>query len=129
MRRGLALIYRQELIQDITLFTSALKAQFYDKLFSNLDLSDFPKSTAKTCRNSYSKRALLCAFIALRTEAERYNSRFKATDQERLWVCDFNAAQNLGTIVHIALLAVASTSVKFKAGFSVRLLKAAKRLA
>ena len=64
----MAVIYRQEILQDITFFTSAPKAQFYDKLFLNLDLSDFPESTAKTGRNGFSKRALLCAFIVMKCE-------------------------------------------------------------
>ena len=68
IRKGLALIYRQEIIQDITLFTSAPKAQFYDRLFNSLDLSNFPESTAKTGRNGYSKRTLLCAFIVMKCE-------------------------------------------------------------
>lgn len=64
----MAVIYRQEILQDITLFTSAPKAQFYDKLFENLDLSDFPEYAAKTGRNGFSKRALLCAFIVMKCE-------------------------------------------------------------
>lgn len=64
----MAVIYRQEILQDITFFTSAPKAQFYDKLFLNLDLSEFPESTAKTGRNGFSKRALLCAFIVMKCE-------------------------------------------------------------
>ena len=64
----LALIYRQEIIQDITLFTSVPKAQFYDLLFESLDFSDFPESTAKTGRNGYSKRLLLRAFIVMKCE-------------------------------------------------------------
>jgi IS5 family transposase len=64
----LAVIYRQEILQDITFFTSAPKAQFYDKLFLNLDLSEFPEYTAKTGRNGFSKRALLCAFIVMKCE-------------------------------------------------------------
>ena len=67
-RKGLAVIYRQEIIQDISFFTSAPKASFYDKLFLNLDLSDFPESTAKTGRPGYSKRNLLCAFIVMKCE-------------------------------------------------------------
>lgn len=66
--KGVGCIYRQEILQDITFFTSAPKAQFYDKLFLNLDLSDFPESTAKTGRNGFSKRALLCAFIVMKCE-------------------------------------------------------------
>lgn len=68
IRKGLAVIYRQEIIQDITFFTAAPKAVFYDKLFLNLDLSDFPDYPAKTGRNGYSKRALLCAFIVMKCE-------------------------------------------------------------
>ncbi len=68
----MAVIYRQEILQDITLFTSAPKAQFYDKLFLNLDLSDFPESTAKTGRKGFSKRALLRAFIVMKCECFSY---------------------------------------------------------
>ena len=67
-RRELAVIYRQEILQDIAFFTSAPKANFYDKLFINLDLSDFPDYTARTGRKGYSKRALLCAFIVMKCE-------------------------------------------------------------
>ena len=66
---------------------------------------------------------------ALRTESERYNARFKQTGQERLWVRSFNAAQNLNTIAHIALLAVAFTALSFNSNASVRCLKSAKRFA
>ena len=38
-RKGLAAIYRQEIIQDVTLFTSQSAAMFYDKLFSSLDFT------------------------------------------------------------------------------------------
>lgn len=66
---------------------------------------------------------------ALRTEAERYNARFKATNQERLWVHSINAAKNLNTIAHIALLAVAYAAVVTKSKTSYRSLKRAKRAA
>lgn len=66
---------------------------------------------------------------SLRTEAERYNSRFKATKQERLWVRSKNAAQNLNTIAHIALLAVAYAAVVTKSKASYRSLKSVKRTA
>lgn len=59
-------------MQDITLFTSAPKAQFYDKLFLNLDLSEFPEFTAKTGRTGFSKRALLRAFIVMKCECFSY---------------------------------------------------------
>lgn len=70
----MAVIYRQEIIQDITFFTSAPKVQFYDKLFINLDLSEFPESTTKTGRNGFSKKALLCAFIVMKCECFSCNT-------------------------------------------------------
>lgn len=66
---------------------------------------------------------------AIRTEAERYNSRFKQTGQKRLWVHGFNAAQNLNSVAHIALLAVALASVVTKSDCSYRCLKFLKRIA
>lgn len=47
---------------------------------------------------------------ALRTECERYNSRFKDTSQERLWVRNRKSAENLNTIAHIAMLAIATAA-------------------
>ena len=66
---------------------------------------------------------------SLRTEAERYNARFKQTGQERLWVHSENAAKNLNTIAHIALLAVAYAAFITNSNYSVRCLKSAKRIA
>ena len=48
---------------------------------------------------------------ALRTECERYNSRFKSTGQERLWVRSGASAANLNTLAHISALAVALAAV------------------
>lgn len=66
---------------------------------------------------------------SLRTEAERYNARFKQTGQERLWVHSENAVTNLNTIAHIALLAVAYAAFITNSNYSVRRLKSAKRIA
>ena len=57
---------------------------------------------------------------AMRTEAERYNSRFKSTGQERLWIHSINAARNLNTVAHIALLAIAIAAVITKSEISYR---------
>ncbi len=51
------------------------------------------------------------SLYSLRTECERYNSRFKSTGQERLWVCNKFSAANLNTISHISLLAIAIAAV------------------
>ena len=48
---------------------------------------------------------------ALRTECERYNSRFKASGQERLWVRNGASAANLNTLAHISALAIALAAV------------------
>lgn len=66
---------------------------------------------------------------SLRTEAERYNSRFKMTGQERLWVHGINAARNLNSIAHISLLAVALAAIITKSKSSYRSLKSCKRTA
>ena len=58
-------------------------------------------------------RSCLCfkRTYALRTECERYNSRFKASGQERLWVRNGASAANLNTLAHISALAVALAAV------------------
>ncbi len=66
---------------------------------------------------------------ALRTECERYNSRFKSTGQERLWVRNGNSAENLNTIAHISLLAIALTAVVTHSELSFRCIKSQKRIA
>ena len=70
----------------------------------------------KTIPNDYRlsiDRGCLCfkRTYALRTECERYNSRFKSTGQERLWVRNGNIAANLNTLAHISALAVALAAV------------------
>ena len=70
----------------------------------------------KTIPNDYRlsiDRGCLCfkRTYALRTECERYNSRFKSTGQERLWVRNGNSAANLNTLAHISALAVALAAV------------------
>ena len=64
-RKGLAAIYRQEIIRDIALFTSQGAASFYDKLFASLD---FELPRAKTGRTGFPKEAMLCAVIVMKCE-------------------------------------------------------------
>ena len=65
---------------------------------------DYRLSIDRSC--IYFKRA-----YALRTECERYNSRFKSTGQERLWVRNGNSVANLNALAHISALAVALAAV------------------
>ena len=64
-RKGLAAIYRQEIIQDVTLFTSQSAATFYDQLFDHLD---FALPRAATGRRGFPKEAMVCAFIVMKCE-------------------------------------------------------------
>lgn len=66
---------------------------------------------------------------ALRTECERYNSRFKSTGQERLWVKNGNSTENLNTVAHISLLSIALAAVVTHSKASYRSLKSLKRTA
>jgi len=66
---------------------------------------------------------------SLRTECERYNSRFKSSGQERLWVRNGKSAENLNSIAHISLLAVALAAVVTKSNSSYRSQKSVKRVA
>ena len=61
-------IYRQEILKDISLFTSQPKAKFYDDLFINLDLNCIPAHNSKTGRTGYSNHAMICAFIVMKCE-------------------------------------------------------------
>ena len=61
----MATIYRQEIIRDVTLFTSQSAAVFYDKLFSSLD---FTLPRVATGRRGFPKEAMVCAFIVMKCE-------------------------------------------------------------
>ena len=61
-------IYRQEILKDISLFTSQPKAKFYDELFINLDLSCIPAHNSKIGRTGYSNHAMISAFIVMKCE-------------------------------------------------------------
>ena len=61
-------IYRQEILKDISLFTSQPKAKFYDELLINLDLNCIPARNAKTGRTGFSNHAMICAFIVMKCE-------------------------------------------------------------
>ena len=65
---------------------------------------------------------------ALRTEAERYNSRFKQAGCERVFVRNVNSVKNLNTIAHISLLSIAIAAVITKKDISYRSVKSLKRL-
>ncbi|MDO6355319.1 hypothetical protein Q3V94_09640, partial [Caloramator sp. CAR-1] len=49
---------------------------------------------------------------SLRTESERYNSRWKNLNTEQAYVRNINSVTNLNTIGHICLLTVAIAAIK-----------------
>lgn len=61
-------IYRQDILKDVSLFTSQPKAKFYDELFINLDLSCIPAYNSKIGRAGYSNHSMICAFIVMKCE-------------------------------------------------------------
>ena len=65
---------------------------------------------------------------ALRTEAERYNSRFKQAGCESVFVRNGNSVKNLNKIAHISLLSIAIAAVITKKDVSYRSVKTLKRL-
>ena len=94
----MTVIYRQLILQDISLFTSAPKTEFYTKLFDNLDLSDFPSSFYRTGRKGFSKCALLCAFIVMKCECFSYITDLRDYLQNNLiiaYLCGFDITEPL----------------------------------
>lgn len=94
-RKGLAAIYRQEIIQDVTLFTSQSAAGFYDKLFSVLD---FALPRAATGRRGFPKEAMVCAFIVMKCEGfSQITDLADYLDNNRLIAhyCGFNIMEPL----------------------------------
>ena len=66
---------------------------------------------------------------SLRTECKRYNSRFKHTEQEQIWVRNKSSVTNLNILAHISLLAFAIIAITAKTGQSYCNLKTAKQIA
>ena len=61
-------IYRQEILKDVSLFTSQPKSKFYDELFINLDLRCIPAYNSKIGRAGFSNHSMICAFIVMKCE-------------------------------------------------------------
>ena len=68
----MTVIYRQLIMNDISLFTSQPKAKFYDELFIHLDLSSVPDRRCERGRQGYSRHAMICATIVMKCECFDY---------------------------------------------------------
>lgn len=64
----MTVIYRQLIMNDISLFTSQPKAKFYDELFINLNLDSIPDRRCEKGRQGYSRHAMICAVIVMKCE-------------------------------------------------------------
>ena len=67
------------------------------------------------------------SIYSLRTEAERYNSRFKQAGCERVFVRNGNSVKNLNTLAHFSLLSIAIVTVSLNKKISYRSIKQLKR--
>nr|WP_250160245.1 transposase [Caloranaerobacter azorensis] len=66
---------------------------------------------------------------ALRTESERYNSRWKNLNLEKAYVRNINSVSNLNTLGHISLLALALAAIKDGCIDKIKSLTGYKKLA
>lgn len=69
------------------------------------------------------------AIYSLRTESERYNSRWKKLNNERAYIRNINSISNLNTVEHIYLLTTAIASIKSDNSDKTRSLSELKRTA
>lgn len=91
-------IYRQEIIKDISFFTSQPQANFYNELFMNLDLSCISEYNSKTGRTGYSNHAMICAFIVMKCEGFSQISDlldFLSNNLIIAYYCGFNVMDKL----------------------------------
>ena len=94
-RKGLTAIYRQEIIQDVSLFTSQSSAAFYDKLFATLE---FSLPHAATGCKGFPKEAMLCALLVMKCEGFHYITDladFLENNRIIAYYCGFNITKPL----------------------------------
>ena len=68
----MTVIYRQLIMNDISLFTSQPKAKFYDELFIHLDLSSVSDRRREKGRQGYSRHAMIRTTIVMKCECFDY---------------------------------------------------------
>jgi len=81
-------------------------------------------------RSSINRNSIFFKKIyALRTESERYNSRWKNLNLEKAYVRNINSVSNLNTLGHICLLALALAAIKDGYIDKIKSLKEYKKVA
>ena len=68
----MTVIYRQLIMNDISLFTSQPKAKFYDEMFMHLDLSSVPDRRCEKGRQGFSRHAMIRSIIVMKCECFEY---------------------------------------------------------
>jgi hypothetical protein len=94
----MTVIYRQLIMNDISLFTSQPKAKFYDELFINLNLDSIPDRRCEKGRQGYSRHAMICAVIVMKCECFSYITDLVDYLNNNLLIahyCGFNIARKL----------------------------------
>lgn len=74
------------------------------------------------------KLQITLSFYSMRTESERYNSSFKNLSLENSSVRNIKSIENLNTLGHICLLAVALTKILTNRGKILRSLSNLKHV-
>lgn len=91
-------IYRQMILNDISLFTSQPKAKFYDELFMELDLDAVPDRRCEKGRQGYSRHAMIRAIIVMKCECFSYITELVDYLNNNLLIayyCGFNIVKKL----------------------------------
>ena len=103
----MTVIYRQMILNDISLFTSQPKAKFYDELFTELDLDVVPDRRCEKGRQGYSRHAMIHAIIVMKCECFSYITELVDYLNNNLLIayyCGFNIVKKAGC-ARIPLLA------------------------
>ena len=94
----MTVIYRQMILNDISLFTSQPKAKFYDELFMELDLDAVPDRRCEKGRQGYSRHAMIRAIIVMKCECFSYITELVDYLNNNLLIayyCGFNIVKKL----------------------------------
>ncbi len=95
--KGLIVIYRQQILDCLDVFTKQPVKHFYDILFQNLDLSGIPAFPAKG-RKGFSAHAMLRAFILMKIERFHWITQLIEYLDNNLiiaYFCGFDPAKKL----------------------------------
>lgn len=110
----MTVIYRQLIMNDISLFTSQPKAKFYDELFINLNLDSIPDRRCEKGRQGYSRHAMICAVIVMKCECFSYITDLVDYLNNNLLIADLTLQGNCPDITLLNALSKILTTLYSK---------------